>query len=483
MSEEQEPKSVESGITELAARGYKSIVRRQAIEIRPLTILAGANSSGKFSIIQPILLLKQTLDASFDPGPLLLEGPNVTFTSAGQFFSRLGNEQCCETLEVGIGIASGTRISISFKRDPEKGIQIHEQGFSEQGRKGTLHPDMTPGELEAIVPGMVEEWRDKGQSEGSVAFRIWRSRCFLEVVVKLEGLRGVYRTGYPTEQVGSEIRRLIHVPGLRGNPERTYLVTGFGGTFPGTFEKYVASVIGHWQTAKKDKLEALNRSLESLGLTYRTVAEPVAETRVELMVGRLAHGKREAENDLVNIADVGFGVSQTLPVLVALLVAEPGQAVYLEEPEIHLHRRAQSQMAGLLAEAAVSEAAVRGVRVIAETHSSILLRGVQTLVATGKLPPGLVKLHWFTRNPEDGSTEIHSADLDNQGAFGDWPQDFDSLELRDSIRQAMLKDIHLVDAACASGQIVTSLDETVRGHLRQITGSVRSLKSFLTPDF
>jgi predicted ATPase len=183
-------------------------------------------------------------------------------------------------------------------------------------------------------------------------------------------------------------------------------------------------VIAQWQTDKKDNMEALNEALDSLGLTYRIVAKPVAATRVELRVGRLAHGKLKGDNDLVSVADVGFGVSQTLPVLVALLVAKPGQAVYLEEPGIHLHPRAQSQMAGILA-----EAAVRGVRVIAETHSSILLRSIRTLVATGKLSPGLVKLHWFTRKPEDGSTEIHGADLDKEGAFGDWPEDFDEVAL------------------------------------------------------
>jgi hypothetical protein len=230
--------------------------------------------------------------------------------------------------------------------------------------------------------------------------------------------------GPSTERVGGEIRRLIHLPGLRGNPERTYRVTGVGGTFPGTFENYVASVIDYWQTNRKDSLDALDRALDTLGLTCRIVATPVAETRVELRVGRLAHGKRQGNNDLVSIADVGFGVSQTLPVLVALLVAKPDQTVYLEQPEIHLHPRAQSRMAGILA-----EAAIRGVRVIAETHSSILLRGIQTLVATGELPPELVKLHWFSRNPKDGSTEIHSADLDKEGAFGDWPEDFDEVAL------------------------------------------------------
>ena len=55
--------------------------------MRPLTILAGANNSGKSSIMQPLLMMKQTLEATYDPGPLKLDGPNVYFTSAEQFLS------------------------------------------------------------------------------------------------------------------------------------------------------------------------------------------------------------------------------------------------------------------------------------------------------------------------------------------------------------------------------------------------------------
>ena len=50
-------------ITTLSVAGFKSIVDEQTIEIRPLTLLAGANSSGKSSMMQPLLLLKQTLEA------------------------------------------------------------------------------------------------------------------------------------------------------------------------------------------------------------------------------------------------------------------------------------------------------------------------------------------------------------------------------------------------------------------------------------
>ncbi len=74
------------------------------------------------------------------------------------------------------------------------------------------------------------------------------------------------------------------------------------------------------------------------------------------------------------------------------------------------------------------DAVLEGKRVVVETHSSLLLLGIQTLVAEGKLPPEMVKLHWFTQQ-EDGSTKIDSADLDEAGAFGDWPEDFDKVSL------------------------------------------------------
>ena len=121
---------------------------------------------------------------------------------------------------------------------------------------------------------------------------------------------------------------------------------------------------------------------------------------------------------------MGFGVSQTLPVVVALQAANPGQLVYIEQPEIHLHPRAQVAMARLLV-----NAANRGVRVVAETHSSLILLAVQTLVAEGKIDPSLVGLNWFVRSEKDGTTRIKTAELDEAGRFGDWPEDFDEVAL------------------------------------------------------
>lgn len=278
----------------------------------------------------------------------------------------------------------------------------------------------------AIFPGL-----ERKPKLAELRMKVTQDRCFLMLESIAENIGGQDYRYYsiPALTMGHlmHIINLIHLPASRGNPRRTYPVTAVvqDAMFPGTFDNYVASVVARWETDRKsDMLSALNESLENLGLTSKITAKRLDETQIELSVGRLPHGKRGAASDLVSLADVGFGVSQALPVVVALLVAQPGQTVYLEEPEIHLHPKAQRQMAQVLA-----AAAKRGVNVIAETHSSLLLRGIQTLVATGDLPSELVKLHWFNRKPEDGSTEIHSADLDKEGAFGDWPEDFDEVTL------------------------------------------------------
>jgi len=289
---------------------------------------------------------------------------------------------------------------------------------------------MTHEEILSAVPSRVRELLEgmpKLIGENSKLIVV-RERCFLEVAFRSDdkqiGFQSHIRSVSPRFVIELYIRRVIHLPGLRGNPERTYPVTAVGPTFPGTFEKYAASVIVQWQAKKNlEKLEKLGKDLEKLGLTWKVEAEPINDTQVELRVGRLSRVAKGRAQDLVNIADVGLGVSQVLPVLVALQVAEPEQVVYLEHPELHLHPRAQFSMAQVLA-----DAANRGVRVIVETHSSLLLLGVQTLVAEGQLVSEKVKLHWFKRDYV-GNTKINSADLDETGAFSDWPEDFAEVAL------------------------------------------------------
>jgi hypothetical protein len=203
-----------------------------------------------------------------------------------------------------------------------------------------------------------------------------------------------------------------------------YPVTAVGPTYPGTFDKYTASLISKWAMESGTMLEDLTKELKLLGLTGGVTAVRPNDVEIELYVGRLPDVPPTRPEDRVNIADVGIGVSQTLPVLVALHAAPPGRLVYIEQPETHLHPRAQFALAQLLA-----SAAKRGTRVVVETHSTLLLLGVQALVAEEKLEPAAVKLHWFQRK-SDGRTVVTSADLDEAGRFGDWPEDFADVALQ-----------------------------------------------------
>ena len=71
----------------IEVQGVKSIYDKASIEIQPLTILAGANSSGKSSIMQSLLMMKQTLDSEFETFGLILNGSNVRLSDTDQYFN------------------------------------------------------------------------------------------------------------------------------------------------------------------------------------------------------------------------------------------------------------------------------------------------------------------------------------------------------------------------------------------------------------
>ncbi|WP_437673231.1 AAA family ATPase [Sorangium sp. So ce131] len=400
------------GISAIAVEGFKSIRKRTEISVRPLTLLAGTNSSGKSSIMQPPLLMKQTLDAFYDPGALLLDGPHVRFTAVEQLFSRFEGRSINQ-FSVSIHLPAGN-VDVRFQKQPKGGLDVTDMIVA-----------VRSGRIERLHRRIVHDY-------GEYVISVVRQRCLLwyqlskrtgETLSVIEADDGSDYVPLAARHARDNLRAIIHVAALRGNPERTYRTTAVGKEFPGTFEPYVASIIHHWQATKDIRLKQLGAALEKLGLNWTIKASRVDDTRVELRVGRLKQRARGRALDLVSIADVGFGISQCLPVLVALLTARPGQLVYIEEPEIHLHPRAQVAMAQLLA-----DAASRGVRVVVETHSSLLLLGVQALVAEGALRPELVALHWFSLD-KDGATQVRSADLDEAGAFGDWPEDFAEVAL------------------------------------------------------
>lgn len=398
--------------------GFKSFANPVTLNLSPLTIISGANSSGKSSSIQPLLLIKQTLEAPFDPGPLLLDGPNVRVTSADQIVSKLRSRQ---NQRLTITFHKGNNsLKIRLRRLREVGFEIENYVVSPDGKTSIQfsegacrHP------IDHYFPRM-PQYLDKQFINflKKQKARVVRDRCKYEFEVGREKRFAGFRMS-PYEDTFQSIRNLIHVPGLRGHPERLYRTVGFPDDCPGVFTDYVATFVRNWQDTNDHKLDILQQYLRRLGLANSIQVSRRQDTVVELKVS--SYPAESAPP--VNIADVGFGVSQCLAVLVALILAKKDQMIFIEQPELHLHPKAQYALAEIIA-----DTSARGVRVIFETHSLIMLRRIQTLVAKGKLNPSSVNLAWFSRKT-DGATSISQSEFGEDGSIEDIPVDFADIAL------------------------------------------------------
>ena len=122
-----------------------------------------------------------------------------------------------------------------------------------------------------------------------------------------------------------------------------------------------------------------------------------------------------------SLVDVGFGVSQVLPVIAMLMDAPQGSIVLLEQPELHLHPNAQAALADLLLDVAEK----RNLQLIVESHSEHIVRRLQRRIAEAEpafATPENVKMYYC--QPGDTGSTIEPVDLDRFGQIANWPDKF-----------------------------------------------------------
>ena len=136
-----------------------------------------------------------------------------------------------------------------------------------------------------------------------------------------------------------------------------------------------------------------------------------------------------------SLTDVGFGVSQVLPVLVLLYYVPEGSTVMMEQPEIHLHPAVQSGLADVM----LNVANVRNVQIVVESHSEHLMRRLQRRVAEQKISSEDVKLYFVSSNR--GRAEVSDLLLNEWGEIENWPANFFGDEMGEiaAITEASLK--------------------------------------------
>lgn len=416
--------------------------RELDIHLGRVTGLFGTNSSGKSSVLQFLLMLKQTKNATDRGLALDFGGPNalVNLGSFRDVVHRHNEESQIdwqldwtlpETLKIGDPMGRRTDILLEDRLQTECGVSlrrskpwVHRLAYTFDGtvfRLDPLREKPTQFRLSTHDSAPFKFVRKLGRAwplPGPVKTHLFPSQT-----------QKFYQNADFLSDFELEYERLMdnifYLGPLRERPEREYPWTGSSPMDVGVHGEHTINAIlaataaGEQQQLGPHKRhkpfqEMIAHWLRTLGLIHSFDVREVAEG-VQLYQVRVRKDRAGVD---VMLADIGFGVSQVLPVLVLLYYVPKGSIVLMEQPEIHLHPSAQSGLADVI----LTTALTRNIQVIVESHSEHLLRRLQRRVAEGEATPKDVKLY-FTSMLR-GSAVLSDLDLNVWGEIRNWPDNF-----------------------------------------------------------
>jgi AAA ATPase domain/Protein of unknown function (DUF3696) len=403
-------------ITRLRAENFKSWRDTGDLRLAPLTGLFGTNSSGKTSILQSLLLLKQTIESP-DPRRVLFFGDDRSLVDLGTFGDVIYNHEAnlvlkfslCWDETVGPPFTQGGQIVKWPSCFDAAVVEINDRlrlsgltyASGSQNVKIRDGPDgyvfARNGEPEFVV----------GQPFG---LHLFPQEVFVPGGIEWNLTIGLQEC----------MKRMTYLGPLRQRPQRTYL---WGGNEPSDVgsdggEAIQALLARYPEVRTSDPVAIWLRRMKLID-SFRI--DPIAPNRKDYEI-RLKKTQTSAE---VLLPDVGFGVSQVLPVLVLCHYVPEGWTIILEQPELHLHPAAQSELADLLIEV-VQE---RKVQIIVESHSEHLLRRLQRRIAEEKFRASDAAFYFCEM--QNGESKATPLEITDDGFIKNWPKDFFGDEMGD----------------------------------------------------
>jgi predicted ATPase len=438
-------------LTSLSVQNFKSWREIQEMQLKPITGLFGTNSSGKTSILQLLLMLKQTAESPDRAQVLNLGGDDRSRANLGTFRDvvfRHGQELASSLSwklpdEIRVMdpaqprnpplIASKT-LSFSSEVTELKGGRLSVKQFAYRFadhcfRMERINETGTKYRLEASGSSF-EPRRSRGRPP------------VLAPPVKCYGWPDQVRAAYQNVEFLADLElafeqlfgRVYYLGPLREYPQRQYT---WAGAQPVDMGQRGERVVDALLSARERELKVspgprkhkvtleayVAEWLKRLGLIHTFTVAPITpggnlyEVRVQKAV----------DSEQVLITDVGFGVSQVLPVLVLCYYVPEGSTLILEQPEIHLHPLVQAGLADVFIDAVK----VRRIQILVESHSEHLLLRLQRRMAEEKLAADDAALYFC--DLEQGASRLQRLDLDEYGNIRNWPQDFFGNQLQESV--------------------------------------------------
>jgi hypothetical protein len=465
--------------TEIRATNFKSWARltpdgpvsdaapidSPGLPLGKVTGLFGANSSGKTSILQVPLLLKQTAESADRRSPLDL-GDVRSPIRLGSFTDVLRDHDPHAQLGLGISWKADYILLVADPLEPGVLFSAENLSFDTEiyASSGTMSvrrfryasdDNQIAYELRSADPGYALVGTINGDAR---YFRQVPGRDgILPSPVKCYGFPDqvnayFQNAGFVSDlelELEEQLSMTYYLGPLRELPQPVYTWTGSrptdvgyngSGAIPALLAAQLSGERKNFRQrtipGRKSGLISVEQHvaewLKELGLVYSFRVAPVQEGANIYRV----YVKRSKSSPEVLLTDIGFGVSQVLPVLVLLAYVPEGSTVILEQPEIHLHPAVQSGLADVILEAAL----VRNVQVIVESHSEHLLKRIQLRVAEQQLESGTpvsaddVRL-WFI-DQEGPVSKANDLQMNEYGEIVNWPKDFFGDRLRETARIA-----------------------------------------------
>ncbi len=401
----------------------------------------GPNSAGKSSLLQFLLLLKQTRNAT-DRGLVLDFGGPGDMVNLGTFKDVVHRQDEQTRISWALDWTLPEKLEINDPTGPRGSLLFEGDRLRTQCEVGLRQTRLWPHELAYRFAGVDFRLQPEDGSEtefdlaDTVEFEFIRNRgrpWRLPHPVKTYRFPDETRIYYQNadflgdfELAYEKLMDSIYYLGpLREYPRREY---HWGGSSPEdvgqrgerTVDAILAATrdgetrsLGH-RKRRKSFQEMIAYWLNELGLIRDFRIEEIAEgTNLYRAMVRTS-----ASSVPVALTDVGFGVSQVLPALVLLYYVPEGSTVLLEQPEIHLHPAVQSGLADVM----LKVAGTRNVQIILESHSEHLMRRLQRRVAEETTSSGDVKLYFVSTNR--GVAQASDLALNEWGEIENWPHQF-----------------------------------------------------------
>jgi predicted ATPase len=341
----------------------------QPFRLSALTLLSGLNGMGKSTVLQAILLLRQ----SYQQGLLQQTGLalNGEYIKIGTAKDALYEDATDESLSFDILYGISSEAKWSFSYDSATDVMA------------LTSPEVHRSVYQEPLFGVQFHYLEAERTGPRILFE--KSDYYVRRLRRI-GAKGEYAAHF-LNIFGSEpvsIPELLH-PRAETVKLRDQVEAWLGEISPGTRLH-----------------DTSHPNLDVVSLEYS-----------------FSHGKQVSNK--YRATNVGFGITYAIPLLVAILSSKPGSLILLENPEAHLHPKGQFQIGQLIARAANA-----GIQIIAESHSDHVLNGIRLATRDEEIVPDKISLQYFQRGRGDAvcPTEVVTPKVDKNGRLDFWPEGF-----------------------------------------------------------